>query len=72
MTYYLDNMYQPTYHRKPEGQVIVETFHGYPFKQMGHPHWEQLRFSSARIDSYDARAAEWDYLVSPARTPPRC
>ena len=26
-----------------------------------------LQFSQARIDSYDERAAEWDYLVSPAR-----
>ena len=39
VSYYVDNMYQPEYHRKPEGQVIVQTFHGYPFKQMGHPHW---------------------------------
>lgn len=65
--YYVDNMYQPTYHRKPPGQVIVQTFHGYPFKQMGHPHWENLGFDEERIASYDARAADWDYLVSPAR-----
>ena len=67
VTYYIDNMYQPDYHRKPAGQVMVQTFHGYPFKRMGHPHWESLQFSQARIDAYDARAAEWDYLVSPAR-----
>ncbi len=65
--YYLDNMYQPDYHRKPEGQVIIQTFHGYPFKQMGHPHWETCGSPQAQIDSYDERAAEWDYLVSPAR-----
>lgn len=64
--YYVDNMYQPENHVKPDGQVIVQTFHGYPFKQMGHPHWRNLGFSQARIDAYDARAAEWDYLVSPA------
>jgi CDP-glycerol glycerophosphotransferase len=66
-TYYIDNMYQPDYHRKPEGQVVVQTFHGYPFKKMGHPHWRQQQFSQAQIDAYDARAAQWDYLVSPAR-----
>ncbi|MCW2843578.1 MAG: glycosyltransferase [Nocardioides sp.] len=66
-TYYLDNMYQPEFHQKPAGQVLVQTFHGYPFKQMGHPHWRNVQFSQARIDAYDARAAEWDYLVSPAR-----
>src|SRR5699024_5131728 len=32
--YLIDNMYQPEHHRKPDAQVIVETFHGYPFKQM--------------------------------------
>lgn len=65
--YYLDNMYQPEFHSKPDGQVMVQTFHGYPFKLMGHAHWENLRFSRARIRSYDRRAADWDYLVSPAR-----
>ena len=67
VAYYVDNMYQPEYHQKPEGQVIVQTFHGYPFKQMGHPHWQNLQVSQERIRSYDERAREWDYLVSPAR-----
>lgn len=65
--YYVDNMYQPEYHHKPDGQVLVQTFHGYPFKVMGHTHWRQQQFSQARIAAYDARAAEWDHLVSPAR-----
>lgn len=67
VAYYVDNMYQPEYHRKPEGQVVVQTFHGYPFKVMGHPHWQNLQFSQARISAYDERARAWDYLVSPAR-----
>ena len=66
VTYYLDNMFQPEFHRKPEGQVLMQTFHGYPFKQMGHPHWDNLGFSQALIDSYDRRASDWDYLISPA------
>lgn len=65
--YYLDNMYQPEYHVKTPGQVLIQTFHGYPFKLMGHRHWRNIQFSQARIDAYDARAADWDYLVSPAR-----
>ena len=65
--YYVDNMYQPEYFQKREGQVLVQTFHGYPFKVMGHTHWRHQQFSQAKIDAYDARAAEWDYLVSPAR-----
>jgi CDP-glycerol glycerophosphotransferase len=65
--YYIDNMFQPEYHQKADGQVLVETFHGYPFKQMGLPHWRNLRVSEAQIESYRRRAADWDYLVSPAR-----
>jgi CDP-glycerol glycerophosphotransferase len=66
VAYYLDNMYQPDFHRKPEGQVIMQTFHGYPFKQMGRPHWEQQGFSRELMESYARRAGDWDYLVSPA------
>ncbi len=67
VTYLVDNMYQPEFHNKPTGQVIVQTFHGYPFKQMGRPHWIHQQFSQAKIDSYARRSTEWDYLVSPAR-----
>jgi len=65
-SFFIDNMHQPIYHHKPDHQVIIETFHGYPFKRMGHPHWRNLGFSQARIDSFDRRARDWDYLVSPA------
>ena len=65
-TYYVDNMFQPEYHHKPEGQVIVETFHGYPFKLMGHQLWRHQGFERALIASYEKRATEWDYLLSPA------
>ncbi|MGL5827180.1 MAG: CDP-glycerol glycerophosphotransferase family protein, partial [Nocardioides sp.] len=66
VTYYVDNMYQPDYHLKPDGQILVQTFHGYPFKQMGLPHWRALSFPQEQIDSYHRRTAEWDYLLSPA------
>lgn len=65
--YLIVNMYQPRFHKKVEGQVIIETFHGYPFKQMGQPHWKNMQFSQALVESYISRAKEWDYLVSPAR-----
>ncbi|MGI8457404.1 MAG: CDP-glycerol glycerophosphotransferase family protein, partial [Propionibacteriaceae bacterium] len=64
--YYVDNMHQPLYHRKPPHQVQVQTFHGYPFKQMGVSHWSQQQRDVAHVRSYLARAADWDYLVSPA------
>lgn len=62
----MDNMHQPIYHVKNIGQKVIESFHGYPFKEMGHPHWNHLGFTRQRISSFDRRAAEWDYLVSPA------
>ncbi|WP_448610064.1 CDP-glycerol glycerophosphotransferase family protein [Geodermatophilus sp. URMC 60] len=64
--YYMDNMYQPVFHDKPAGQVLVQTFHGYPFKLMGHAHWEAAGFSRTLVEAYDRRAAQWDYVVSPA------
>ncbi len=41
-TYIMDNMHQPVYHAKAHHQVVVQTFHGYPFKLMGHAHWRKL------------------------------
>ncbi|MDN5852260.1 MAG: CDP-glycerol glycerophosphotransferase family protein, partial [Actinomycetia bacterium] len=64
--YYLDNMFQPTFHSKPPGQVLIQTFHGYPFKTMGREHWAQTVRSPQAIEDYERRAAEWDYLISPA------
>ena len=64
--YYMDNMHQPIYHRKPAHQVQIQTFHGYPFKQMGLSHWAWQNRDVAHVRSYLERAADWDYLVSPA------
>lgn len=66
--YLVTNMYQPLFHNKPEGQIILTTFHGYPFKEMGYQHWRRnLDHSQERIDLYTTRTKEWNYLVSPAR-----
>ncbi|MBA8795006.1 CDP-glycerol glycerophosphotransferase [Friedmanniella endophytica] len=64
--FYMDNMHQAIYHRKPAHQVQIQTFHGYPFKQMGQSHWAWQHRDVAHIRSYLERAADWDYLVSPA------
>lgn len=64
--FYLDNMHQPIHHRKPAHQVQVQTFHGYPFKQMGLANWQRERRETAHVESYLERAADWDFLVSPA------
>lgn len=64
--YLMVNVHQPIWHHRPEGQVIIETFHGYPFKQNGLSWWQALGFTPERIASFLRRAREWDYLVSPA------
>jgi CDP-glycerol glycerophosphotransferase len=64
--YVMLNVHQPDWHRKPEGQLVIETMHGYPYKVMGHEWWEKGAFPSSQINSFDRRARDWDYFVSPA------
>lgn len=60
------NIHQPNWYVKPAPQVMVETFHGYPYKRMGQDHWRGLDLRAAQVASYLRRSAEWDYLVSPS------
>ena len=64
--YVMVNVHQPEWYRKPRGQVLIETMHGYPYKVMGHEWWEKGGFPSGQINSFDRRARDWDYFVSPA------
>ena len=64
--YVVLNLHQPDWYRKPPGQVMVQTYHGYPYKGMGKAWWEFTDMPDERIASYLDRAAVWDYLVSPA------
>lgn len=63
---YMDNMHQPIYFEKQSHQRVIQTFHGYPFKAMGHENWVAARVSATQISSFDERANQWDYVVSPA------
>ncbi|MGE5131498.1 MAG: CDP-glycerol glycerophosphotransferase family protein [Gemmatimonadota bacterium] len=64
--YVVVNLHQPDWYSKPPGQVMVQTFHGYPYKGMGKAWWEFTDLPANRITSFLDRAADWDYLVSPA------
>lgn len=64
--YQLVNVHQLSGFEKPEGQRLIQTMHGYPFKVMGHEWWQKGNFHPAQVASYDARARAWDYFVSPA------
>lgn len=65
--YHMINVHQMDWFHKPEGQVMIQTMHGYPYKAMGHAYWAQSHFPAAQIARFDRRAREWDYMVSPAR-----
>ncbi|MEP6651495.1 MAG: CDP-glycerol glycerophosphotransferase family protein, partial [Lapillicoccus sp.] len=65
--YVMINVHQPDVFKKAEGQVLIETMHGYPYKVMGHEWWEKGGFPSSQINSFDRRARDWDYFISPAR-----
>ncbi len=60
------NVHQPEWYQKTAGQVLIETMHGYPYKVMGHEWWEKGGFPSGQVNSFDRRARDWDYFVSPA------
>ncbi|MGH3413541.1 MAG: CDP-glycerol glycerophosphotransferase family protein [Marmoricola sp.] len=60
------NMHQPAWFRRPERQLMVQTFHGYPYKRMGYSHWVGTGLSAQSIASYFDRARDWTHLVSPS------
>ena len=64
--YQLINIHQLEWFVKPAGQVMIQTFHGYPYKLMGHDWLKKGNFSAVQIASLDRRTREWDYVVSPA------
>jgi len=64
--YHMINVHQMDWFAKPEGQVMIQTMHGYPYKTMGHDWWAKGDFPAAQVAQFDRRAREWDYFVSPA------
>ncbi len=66
-SYVVVNVHQPMWYVKPKSQVMVQSFHGYPYKEMGQSWWARRRVSATHVHSYLERSAAWDYLVSPAR-----
>jgi CDP-glycerol glycerophosphotransferase len=62
----LVNVHQHPWYKKVEGQRLIETFHGYPYKLMGHDWWDFHNFPVRQVEEFDRRARDWDYVVSPA------
>ena len=65
-TYLINNIEFDKWFVKQPGQKFLQTFHGYPYKGMGKDWWERSGLPTSRISSFVERAADWDYLVSPA------
>ncbi len=64
--YHMVDVHQVEWFVRPQEQVLIQTFHGYPYKVMGHDWWEKMGNSVQEIGSLDRRTREWTALVSPA------
>ncbi len=64
--YHMVDVHQLEWFERPREQVLIQTFHGYPYKVMGHQWWEKMGNSVQEIGSLDRRTREWSALVSPA------
>ncbi len=64
--YHLVDVHQLEWFVRPQEQVLIQTFHGYPYKVMGHEWWEKMGNSVQEIGSLDRRTRDWTALVSPA------
>ncbi|MGN6782933.1 MAG: CDP-glycerol glycerophosphotransferase family protein, partial [Marmoricola sp.] len=64
--YHLVDVHQLDWFERPDGQALVETMHGYPYKVMGHAWWAKGGFPVRQVANFDRRAREWTHFVSPA------
>ena len=64
--YQMVDVHQLEWFVRPREQVLIQTFHGYPYKVMGHDWWEKMGNSVQEIGSLDRRTRDWSALVSPA------
>jgi len=64
--YHVVDVHQLEWFVRPREQTLIQTFHGYPYKVMGHEWWEKMGNSVQEIGSLDRRTREWSALVSPA------
>ncbi|WP_418061943.1 bifunctional glycosyltransferase/CDP-glycerol:glycerophosphate glycerophosphotransferase [Pimelobacter simplex] len=65
--FHMVDVHQVRWFERPAGQTLIQTFHGYPYKLMGHDWWEKMGNDPAEVGSLDRRTRDWSVLVSPAR-----
>lgn len=56
----------PQHFVKRRGQVVVQTYHGHPYKLMGLSRWRRAGWSEPRIERALEGARTWDHLVAPS------
>jgi Putative glycosyl/glycerophosphate transferases involved in teichoic acid biosynthesis TagF/TagB/EpsJ/RodC len=54
----------PKYFTKRSGQIVVQTYHGHPFKTMGVPRWQAFDVAQAEIEENLRARSVWDLLLS--------
>jgi CDP-glycerol glycerophosphotransferase (TagB/SpsB family) len=54
----------PEYYFKRPGQIVVQTYHGHPFKMMGHSRWDALGFTDVERRRGLEWRSNWDLLIS--------
>ncbi len=64
--YHMVDVHQMDWFERPDGQDLIETMHGYPYKVMGHEWWSKGIFPADRVYAFDRRARDWTFFVSPA------
>lgn len=64
--YQMVDVHQLDWFERPQGQDLIQTMHGYPYKVMGHDWWRKGSFPVRQVATFDRRAREWTYFVSPA------
>jgi CDP-glycerol glycerophosphotransferase len=65
--YVVTNIDLDRWFAKRPGQVVVQTFHGYPAKSMGIRMWEAKRYTPRRIERELERTSKgWDLITTPA------
>ncbi|WP_435770416.1 bifunctional glycosyltransferase/CDP-glycerol:glycerophosphate glycerophosphotransferase [Nocardioides sp. SYSU DS0651] len=64
--YHMVDVHQVRWFERPEEQVLIQTFHGYPYKIMGQDWWRKMGNDPAEVGSLHRRTRDWSALVSPA------
>lgn len=65
--YLINNIDFDRWFAKRPGQVLLQTFHGYPSKSMGIQLWEAKQFTPRRIAlELERTSVDWDLILTPA------